>query len=223
MRRYILIAVLTLSAASQATAQVPVLCPQGQFTVTNADADLAARVCRVAEATVRDLAGCNLALDGPVEIGLAHTLSDDCIGRFYCHQARIEILLPDAMKTARDPDSALTAVPDDAFFDSVIVHELTHAASEDMPCPFDDCRATSEYLAYAMQIRSLAPEHIAAFDAASDILPPVERAAINGTILMMAPGAFAERAWAHFSQQDDSCALVGRIMSGDVLFDFEPF
>lgn len=48
--------------------------------------------------------------------------------------------------------SALAIISDYAFFESVILHELAHAALDDMPCSFPSCIVGQEYIAYAMQI-----------------------------------------------------------------------
>lgn len=125
------------------------------------------------------------------------------------------------MSELRDRTGVFSVLPDDAYFESVIAHELVHAAYDSVPCPFTACIATSEYLAYALQLRGLPDDLRTRFEEASGLDRRVTRDEINAMFLMMAPNKFAAKAWTHFSQSPDPCAYAGQIMDGSIYFDFE--
>lgn len=54
-----------------------------------------------------------------------------------------------------------------------------------------------------------------------------EEQKISGTPSAMyhafAPNRFAQKAWLHFTQRNDGCQLIGRIMGGAAFFDRERF
>lgn len=218
--RMALAGLLAASLAS-AGAGATLSCDGGQVGVAGADAQLAMRMCRVAETALEDLAACNLAIDRPVTISLVDALPPGCMGLYHCGEGLIELLPPEAAAAARAPDSPFRTLSPEAFYDSLIVHELTHVAFDAVPCPLADCPATAEYLAYAMQVRSLAPENVAAFEAASNLDGPVSGSDISFVILQMAPNLFAAEAWAHFAARPDPCGYAGLIAEGTIRFDRE--
>ena len=79
--------------------------------------------------------------------------------------------------------------------------------------------ATSEYLAYNMQIMSLAPEDRAHVEAVIDMGERVSHDEISAMVLFFSPDTFASRAWAHLNQRDDPCAYLRHVAKGDFTFD----
>jgi hypothetical protein len=98
-------------------------------------------VCRLASRVTEQLATRSLTVPAPVTIAVAPELRDQRLGLYHCGQGRVEILAPGAYAALRADGQAPAFAPvsDDAFFESVIRHELVHAALDDMPCPFDAC------------------------------------------------------------------------------------
>lgn len=125
------------------------------------------------------------------------------------------------MKTARDNDGAFSRISDHALWDSVIAHELTHAAYQRVNCPFPSCIATSEYAAFAMQVRSLPSEELERFGRSEPPKTKPTRDAISATMYLMAPDLFAELAWRHFDSRPDQCTYMEWIMTGNIFFDRE--
>ena len=166
---------------------------------------------------------CNLDVPAPITITVVPELEEQCLGVYHCGEGRIEMLPPDAYADLRNRTgaSAFAAVSADAFFESVLRHELAHAALDTMPCPFKSCITGQEYVAYTMQVRFLPEDDIRAFEAASSDSYRVTRDALSPMILGMAPDLFAQRAWQHLSQRDDACAFIGQIARGQVLLDRE--
>lgn len=127
------------------------------------------------------------------------------------------------MEAKRLPDSIYAYLPSDEFFKSIAVHELAHAATENMPCPFEACIVGNEYVAYVMQIMSLSPSAQRRFTEQADPGRPIQRDELNLIMYLMAPDVFANKAWMHFTQRDNPCSFAGQIVNGTVLLDRERF
>ena len=127
------------------------------------------------------------------------------------------------MDEKREAKSAFSFLPIEAYFRSVIIHELAHAAFDSVPCPFDSCTVANEYVAYTIQVESLTPEEQQSFAEAAAIDRRIFRDELNVMIYELAPHKFAQKAWVHFTQRDDPCGFVGQITDGTVLLDYERF
>ncbi|SLN39936.1 hypothetical protein ROJ8625_01877 [Roseivivax jejudonensis] len=211
------------ATAGEAGGEPRLLCDDASLTVEGGSAAVRQRICDVVAREVPKLASCNVRVPADLTLRIEKDLAPDCMGLFHCGKSLIQLLPPDLMSERRRPDRAFATVPDGAYFDSVIVHELTHAAYDAVPCPFTHCVATTEYVAYAMQIRSLPPGARAAFEAASEIDHDIARDELNAMYYAFAPDRFAQKAWLHFTQREDGCALIGQVMDGAVFFDQEHF
>ena len=212
-------ALLTTSALAQAQQ-----CAGTQVSVTSENQDHVALVCEAATKAVSVFAECAIpALRVPTNIAIVDAIPQGCFGLFHCETRMIEVLSPDVLDKARNPDSVLAHLTNDAFFQSIVVHELTHAASEGMPCPFDGCLVGPEYVAYLMQLRSLAPAALEEFESGIDMQLPVTPEQFHPIVILMSPDIFSRRVWAHHWQQDDPCGFVGELISGESYLDFEIF
>jgi hypothetical protein len=199
----------------------PLACPGGRVLTENAGAD-AARICTAAARATDQLATCGLTVPAPVTIAVVPSLEAHCLGLYHCGEGRIEILAPDAYPDQRENGEAAAFAPvsHDPFFESVIRHELAHAALEEMPCPFVSCVVGQEYIAYTMQVRFLPEADRIAFEEAAAVEGQVPRDILNPMILMMAPDVFAQRAWIHLTQRADPCGFIGQVARGEVLLDY---
>lgn len=138
-----------------------------------------------------------------------------CLGLFHCENSRIEMIAPEHVEAAIDGDSYFAELPPAEFYDSVVVHELTHAlAYQTRQGPLGSLTDT-EYLAYAMQFQFLSDETRTEFISNHAVAEPVEPQALNEVVLAFAPGIFAIKAWKHFSQPGNGCSLVGALLSGE--------
>lgn len=197
-----------------------VQCSGAPIEVTGASPGLISRTCATATRTEALLKRCGLpALDGPIEILIVDDAGPDCIAVYHCGEDRIEILAPQEIERQWDPLGAFGFLPIEAYFHSVLVHELSHAIYDRVPCRFETCIATGEYLAYALQVLSLEPQERLDFEARSAIERPISEEELNAFLLYVAPNRFAQKAWAHLMQQDDACAFLGQLARGEVYFD----
>lgn len=209
------------SVLSAPSAADPLTCPDQRFQTEAAGAD-ATLICEIAARAAEQLSTCNLNVPEPVLIEVVDALETGCLGVYHCGERRIEIERPAAYAAHLAGGSgAFAPVSEQAFFESIIRHELVHAALDEMPCPFDSCVVGQEYVAYTMQVRFLPDADRAAFAAVDPVDGQVSRDILNPMILMMAPDLFARRAWQHLTQRDDACAFIGQIARAEVLLDYE--
>src|SRR6056297_365169 len=135
-------------ALSVSTGNAEVLSCEGlPLTVSASDAALAHQTCQAAARTLPLIGKCGVVLSQPQEIEITEIIpgSPSCMGVYHCGEDRIEILSPRAIDRFRRDEGAFSAVPTRIYFESILVHELTHAAYDAVPCPFSDCLVTSEY------------------------------------------------------------------------------
>ncbi len=219
-------AILLASSLASALMAESLQCDDPRFTASGDDRHTLNQVCQTAAVAKRKLESCGVTLETPVEIKVSDYVEGElgeCLGIFHCGQGRIEILSPSAMSEARGREGVFGHVDDTAFWESVLVHELTHAAYDSVSCPFSSCTATAEFAAYAMQVYSLPETDIAEFGRDIVTLGEQTRDAISELMLYFSPDRFAYLSWQHFQAQPDSCAFMGRVMRGEEFFDSEPF
>ncbi len=181
-------------------------------------------ICEATEQAIALFDQCNVpSLPDKLHIDIVEDLQPGCVGQFHCGQDKIEVLPPEVMEERRDPDGPLRFLPTEEYFQSVVIHELAHAANDEMPCRFEACPVTAEYIAYAMQIMSLKRDARLALFRKSKADRPVSRYELSYMLLLMAPNLFATKVAGHLSQLDDPCAFIGQITAGDIVLDRERF
>ncbi len=128
------------------------------FSVDAGDGDLAERICVLASEAAARLATCHLPQLAKVTLQVVDRFVHDvgsCLGRYEPAEATLEATSPDVYPDLIEPDHPFSRVPIQELFDSVVVHELTHAFL-DQQCREDPhCVASHEYRAYAMQMQTL--------------------------------------------------------------------
>ena len=197
------------------------LCADGLVAV-DAGEPLASLMCQSAERAVQELARCNLPLKSTIDLTVSPDLErKSCVGVYHCGENRIEVLPPEILESAERDTALFYGLDATTYFQSVIFHEIVHAAYDGTPCPFGEiCRATTEYLAYSLQIRALDEKARATMQLTEIPEIPIRNDEINLMILFMAPDTFATKSYTHLMQQPDPCAFVGEIAAGRVYFDY---
>lgn len=193
-------------------------------TVSFQEPEHAGLVCTAVKQAANLFESCNVPpLSHPVHIELVEDINAHCVGLYHCGEDLIELLSPPLMQIRRAPDGAFFHLDRDAYFQSVVVHELSHAAMDRVSCPFENCVVSTEYISYAMQVMSLDPDAQALFEQRSNLDRRVSVDEISAMILYMAPHLFAQKAWAHLSQREDACGYIAHIVDGSILLDHEHF
>lgn len=198
-----------------------VTCQGGAFTVRDA-AERTDSICEAAATATEQLASCNLTIAETVTIEVTGAFSDRCLGLYHCDDRLIQLrpLEDYATYLSGNPDSPFSHLDPEVFFQSVLRHELAHAALSATPCPYEGCPVTRELVAYTMQIRFLSEADRAPFDrlvAQADRQMTRDDFSVIG--LMLAREAFIENAYVFLSQQDDPCEFVSKIARGDIILD----
>ena len=207
--------------ASPVTAET-VTCEDSVVSVNGPQLELVVSTCEAVKRAEALFAHCNVPLlSNPVEINIVEVVEPGCVAQFHCGEGTIDVLALSQMREKRDANGAFGFLPIEEFYESVIVHELAHAAFDKVPCPLETCLATNEYVAYAMQVKSLSPTARSSFTANSTFDRRITIGEINATLLLIAPDVFKRKVWAHLSQQDDRCGFIGEISSGAVFFDYD--
>jgi len=219
-KKSLLVMALFTATITSTVAQPDVFkCTAGKVTVTADDEIIAQRVCNVISRARPQLEACHLGQLPTVEIAVVKhmpVLHSNCFGIYDCDNQQIKILEPAYISLAADPNNAFLKLAPDVLFDSVIVHELTHAYTSQSVTKTSLSLSASEYIAYAMQLEFLPPIERQKVLDAHEFLEPVEPEGLNGFILMTAPSVFAAKAWRHFNYAGNGCEFVLDIIDGGV-------
>jgi len=219
-----IVILLLLSSPAQPQPQT-VHCEGSDASVIAAKTADARLTCDAVARATTLFQSCNIpAIARPLKIEVIDQINDGCFGQYHCGADWIELLAPSAMAAKRQPNGIYTDLPIDRFFQSIAVHELTHAAMEDAPCPFPACLVRDEYAAYVMQMMSLTPGQRHQLAERTDLVGRrISRDELNSIMYFMAPERFAVKAWMHFTQRDEPCGFLGQLVDGTVLLDRERF
>ncbi|RZW00317.1 MAG: hypothetical protein EX266_14060 [Rhodobacteraceae bacterium] len=195
-------------------------CPGVDVTVENGNG-YSARICETVERAMSDLEVCNLRVTRPLVVSISDDVGDNCVGMYHCGSDRMEILHPAQLAGQIDDSALFSQLEVLEYFDSIVFHELVHAAYDEVACPFQNCTATSEYLAYALQIRALSSDARDRIGLGEIAREKVRAEAFSAIFAFWAPDKFAVKAWTHLMQRPDPCGYVADLAAGDLFFDSE--
>ena len=195
------------------------VCSGLPLTILPGASDVAPRVCGVAADAVARLESLGLSLDTDIEIKLTNQITDApsaCVALYDSALKRLEVLTPECLADVHGGLGSFHDLPTDAFFDSLVVHELTHVFLDESGAELN--RTAHEYLAYAMQLDSLSEADRALVLSKTRVREPVEIEDFDELLLSFHPLRFAAMAWKHFDAAPDKRQLVAEIVSGDLEF-----
>ena len=199
-------------------------CDMQLVNVNFRDPDHAELVCNSVEKATNLFESCGAQLlKRSIQIALVRELKKGCVGLYHCGGDLIEILEPDDMQLARDADDAFSILPIEEYFSSVIVHEMVHAISDDLHCPFENCLVRDEYIAHALQVMSLTKQRQIQFERKAGLNRPISRDELNMMGLFLSPKLFSQKVWLHLNQRDEPCEYINQLSLGHVLLDRERF
>lgn len=183
---------------------------------TNADG---LRVCEAAVKAKSFLANCGIEQTQPVTIELRDKIvgvSDHCAGVYFPGTNHVALVAPSLVSGMMPLDSAFSTLEADVFFDSLLVHELAHAFTEQRNANALKCSADSEYIAYALQIESLPHSDRETVLSFREVKRPVPEQKLNDFVLGFSPDMFGVLAWSHFSSPDNGCRFINELINGNV-------
>lgn len=210
------LALALLLAVPVAAAETP--CADPLLTVEAGDKALASRVCAVADGFLASVGKCGLGLRAPVRIEVTDQVDandPDCVAKFRCVAGQLLVVPPGRLAEIGTLDDPFAAIPTEAFFDSILAHELTHGLV--FQAAPDVTRIRQEYLAHALQIGALPEPVRAAFLADTAFEGPPE-ALISLPVLQYFPAYFASAAWTYFDSEGGLCGAVGQVIAGRTPF-----
>ena len=196
-----------------------VQCENLEISVDSSDNVLAQHICHVAEQARDQLNSCHLFQAEPILIEITEQprLNHfDCLGVFRCDVSVVEVIEPSRIPEVLIEGDPLLMISENLVFDSVIVHELTHAFAHQTLTTRSGSVAQDEYLAYAMQFEFMPEEARAILLGARPITIDVTIEALNEMTLMFAPTVFGLRAWTHFNYENNGCGFFQLILDGTV-------
>lgn len=215
------LAVLTIVPSPFAAAGVQD-CQSTPITVSAKDLHDARRACDIALATDTRLRALGLEITEPVVIEVTEDLDVGqgvCVGLYSTREKKLQVLPMECLEDQPGRSGAFPAMSADVLFESVIIHELTHAYVDQHSSGHFLPRIAHEYLAYAVQLDALPEnERMRILDKAG-VAVPFAFDTINEALLNFAPLNFAAKAWVHFDAEGGDAALVERIIRGDLLFN----
>jgi hypothetical protein len=196
-------------------------CTEGPIDVMVSSPEERALVCAAAADAIRLLDRCRIAprwaLRVEVMPEVRHPLGRIVLGLLDTKRQRI-LVTQAANIAALIEETPYAALPQDAFYRSLIVHEVVHAVMDQNLKRPASSHAAYEYPAYALQIESLGPEERDIFLNSFDQAALVSDALFNDPVLFFDPYLFAARAYHHFKRSPDGCAHLNGLLQGGVGF-----
>lgn len=197
------------------------LCGAVPVTFQTNDNELANRACHALDQAQPQFQACGLLDKTPQNVDIAimdWTTNMTCLGLYHCDTGQIRLISPDQFAKVLPPDSPFLAIPELQLFDSLVIHEMTHALLFMNHARPWRSFAAQEYVAYAMQLQFLQPESQAELLTSVNVKRPVRLETLSEKTLMFEPEEFAIGAWQHFETNGHGCDFVRRILNDDVNF-----
>ena len=196
-------------------------CPEGPVDVAAPSPEDRNLICAAAADALRLLDQCRIAprwaLRVEVMPEVRHPLGHIVLGLLDTKRQRI-LVTQESSVAALIEETPYAALPLQAFYRSLIVHEVVHAVMDQNLKRAAATHAAYEYPAYALQIESLAPEDRDVFLSAFDQEAVKSEALFNDPVLFFDPYLFAARAYHHFKKSPDGCAHLNGLLQGSVPF-----
>jgi predicted metallopeptidase len=180
----------------------------------------AASICKTVRKAVVRLAEVDLPLNGPVDIHVVPydvELHHGRVARFDGIRKLVTILEPGKLSVEISSNSAFSRLNTDAYFKSLIVHELAHVALFEIFGHGVDPIA-HEYVAYPLQLDTLRPADREVFLDGMELESDLAIEHLNEWILMFSPDVFAAYANQHFQSNGPGAEAVKAAMTGQVVF-----
>lgn len=214
-----LMTTLLLIASTEEAHAVELTCGDAGIQVFAEDASIAKRICETIASHRENLQTCGLSQSHPVSLIVdQEPVVLGVLGHFRPKSNEIHLLGMEQLDDVLHPESIYRLIPLDEFFDSIVIHELTHALFYRTTCGRDSCLPVHEYIASVMQIQSLSSQSREVLLAASTVPKEVRLQVFTQQFLNRSPEKFAISAWLHFSAPGNRCGFVWDLFAGKVSF-----
>lgn len=183
-------------------------------------------ICERATWALDEMKRCGFSINERLRVEVVENLEHPCgipvAGKFDPYEFRVQMASPNQCRRLLANEDALAKVNFDAFYGSVVVHEVVHAVLwkqlGDAGIEKISSIAT-EYIAYAFQIAALPePDRDRILE---EFLrgPPSDLSPFNSVALLINPIRFATNAYRHLMSVEDPCRFLRGILAGEVEFD----
>jgi hypothetical protein len=194
-------------------------CPPERITVEADTEALAMRICGVALQATGLANMCGYGLERDIAIKVVPRIigmNGNPLACFKAAQLTVEVLKPEATATTLTSRSAYSRLPPDALYDSLIVHEMTHAMFSPAGPRTAQTVVAQEYIASSFQIASMDAD---VRQILLDRYPrhdSVSLSELNVAMYSLAPVRFGVTAWRHYAQAENGCAILQQIVEGAI-------
>ncbi len=193
-------------------------CAQGDLTVFAVDRGLAGHVCDLAADVDPMLSSCGLPAGGPLTLYVVERINaevEHCLGVYVCETEEIAVVSPATLADDDTLPRRYRTMAPETLFDSLVVHELTHARLSAALGERRISRVSHEYIAQAMQIAAL-PELARKDFLAGVPAGNIDVSMLNEVTMLMGPDVFAGLVWRHFEGPENGCDFIRSLMEGEV-------
>ncbi len=140
----------------------------------------------------------------------------ECMGTYDPKTETIRIYDPVTLTKLVLEETFLGRLPTKELFESLIVHELSHAFLRQTAGENGRCLVDHEYTAYAMQLTWIDAQEPVAVDRLLGDIEDRDASYLNDFIALAAPDLFAKAVWAHFNASQNGCDFIRRLVTGEV-------
>lgn len=219
------LAILAMWSVGSVAAE-PHLCEGIPVTVrAGSDAPVAA-ICDAALAASTFISRCGMPLKRGLTIRLVDEIVHPCgtrtLGQFVPSDRLIEVTSLTRCSQSLGADNAYRRLPLIDVWRSLITHEVAHGILYAQPGADRLPASAQEYVAYAVQIGTMSADTRAAFLGNFPEVDISDLASFTGFAHDVEPLRFGARAYRHFTAPHNGCALLDRVLRGEVAFPSSP-
>ena len=215
-----LFAVLATVASTQGLESrlFSVVCKTPGIVVSAHELVLARDICRLAEEVDAKLVGLGMHNDRRLLIEVTEAIvvnGVNYLALFDVERHVIRVLKIEKLEVNSVRKGPYKVLSPPLLFESLLVHELTHAYLHRSVGGRRIPRSTHEFVAFAIQLDRLPPkERDKVFRRAVESGQLVTQD-LNGAILKFFPARFAAMSWLRFVRPDGGATIIQRILGGD--------
>ena len=178
-------------------------------------------MCSAANDAIELLARCGISPRKPLHVQIRdevrHPFSGPVFGMFDVKR-ELALVTAEANIAALIENTPYAGLPKQAFYKSLIVHEVVHSVMHQNLKRKATTQAAYEYPAYALQIESLPADIRQTFLRSFEQTAGEHDTLFNDAILHFSPYYFAARAYRHFKASPDACAHLTSLLADAASF-----
>lgn len=188
-------------------------CPSG-FAFVAGEGDFGL-VCEAAEGAVEELGMCGIKQNKPFRAFVVAELPEECppnaLGFYDASTDRVVVATYDTCVEITESDKRFGVPMSKPLYRSLLVHEFVHALVEQNA---KVNRPGHEYIAYAIQLKSMESELRAQIKRNYPHPVPITENELNDNYFYLSPPDFAVKAYNHFATPGNGCGFIRDLIQG---------